>query len=95
MADSDTIAEQTAEQISDEELERQALAASLDAAVPDDAEPWSPTHRDPLIANWYMPAPVAVRRDLKTRLITGTVVASIVAINAAGLCVTYGRVMLG
>ncbi|MCU1371184.1 MAG: hypothetical protein JWO77_2378 [Ilumatobacteraceae bacterium] len=83
------------ETISDEELERQALAAAAGDPVPDDAVPWSPSGLDPLIADWYMPAPTAVRRDLKTRVITGVVVASIVAINAAGLCVTYGRVILG
>ncbi len=80
--------------ISDEELERLALAAAADE-VPDDAVPWSPTGRDPLIADWYMPAPAGTRRDLKTRVVTGVVLASIVAINAAGLCVTYGRVILG
>lgn len=85
----------TAAPISDEELERQALEASPDAVVPDDAVAWSPTGRDPLIADWYMPAPAATRRDLRTRVVTGVVVASIVAINAAGLCVTYGRVILG
>lgn len=42
-----------------------------------------------------MPAPTATRRDLKTRVVTAVVVGSIVAINAAGLCVTYGRVVLG
>ena len=83
------------ETITDEELARQALAAADDAAVPDDAEPWDPFGRDPLIADWYMPAPTATRRDLKTRVVMGLVVASIVAINATGLCVTYGRVILG
>jgi hypothetical protein len=87
---------ETDDVISDEELERLALAAADDHdALPDDAVAWSPTGRDPLIADWYMPAPTALRRDLKTRLVTGLIVASIVAINAAGLCVTYGRVVLG
>jgi hypothetical protein len=85
----------TADRITDEELERLALAASPVDELPDDAEPWSPTGRDPLIADWYMPAPTATRRDLKTRVVTAVVVGSIVAINAAGLCVTYGRVILG
>jgi len=75
------------ETISDEDLERLALAASADAELP--------SGRDPLIADWYMPAPTATRRDLKTRVVTAVVVGSIVAINAAGLCVTYGRVVLG
>ncbi|HWJ62968.1 MAG TPA: hypothetical protein VNS19_13450 [Acidimicrobiales bacterium] len=86
--------ETTTDEISDEELERLALAATS-SEVPDDAVPWSPTGRDPLIADWYMPAPTATRRDLKTRVVTAVVIGSIVAINAAGLCVTYGRVILG
>jgi hypothetical protein len=82
--------------VTDEELERQALAAAATGDdLPDDAVPWSPTGRDPLIADWYMPAPTASRRDLKTRVVTGTVIAAIVAINASGLCVTYGRVIFG
>lgn len=85
----------TEDQITDEELERQALAASPVDDLPDDAVAWSPAGRDPLIADWYMPAPTATRRDLKTRVVTGVVLASIVAINATGLCVTYGRVILG
>ncbi len=81
--------------ISDEELERLALAARPDAELDDDAVPWSPTGLDPLIADWYMPAPVGTRRDWLARAVAATVIASIVAINAAGLCVTYGRVILG
>lgn len=85
----------TVDAIADEDLERLALAAHPSDHVPDDAVPWSPTGRDPLIADWYMPAPTATRRDLRTRVVTAVVVGSIVAINAAGLCVTYGRVILG
>jgi hypothetical protein len=81
--------------ISDDELERLALAAPPSDDLDDDAVAWSPTGRDPLIADWYMPAPTASRRDLRTRLVVGATIASIVAINAAGLCVTYGRVILG
>ena len=87
--------DQAVEPVSDEELERQALAASRSDALPDDAVPWSPTGRDPLIADWYMPAPTATRRDLRSRVVVAVIVGSIIAINAAGLCVTYGRVILG
>lgn len=84
------------EPISDEELTALALAAADQTAVADDAQPWRPDGAvEPLIADWYMPAPVAARRDLRTRLIVGAIVVSILAINAAGLCVTYGRVILG
>lgn len=92
MAATDTTTDEAP--ISDEELERLALAAESDE-VPDDAVPWSPIGRDPLIADWYMPAPATARTDLRTRVVAGTIIASIVAINAAGLCVTYGRVILG
>jgi hypothetical protein len=81
--------------VPDEELERLALAASPEVELGDDAVAWSPAGRDPLIADWYMPAPIATRHDLKTRLVVGATIASIVAINATGLCVTYGRVILG
>ena len=86
----------TDEPISDEELTALALAASPDAEVPDDAEPWRPSGGlQPLIADWYMPAPIAARKDWRARIVAGAIVGSIVAINAAGLCVTYGRVILG
>lgn len=81
--------------LTDEELERLALAAAPSDDLADDAVPWSPSGRDPLIADWYMPAPTAARRDLKTRVVMGAVVLSILAINASGLCVTYGRVIFG
>jgi hypothetical protein len=80
--------------VSDEELERLALATP-EPELPADAVPWNPTSRDPLIADWYMPAPMGTRRDWRTRTVAAAVIASIVAINAAGLCVTYGRVILG
>ena len=81
--------------VSDAELERLALLAPPDDDLPDDAVAWSPAGRDPLIADWYMPAPVGTRRDWRSRTVAAAVIASIVAINAAGLCVTYGRVILG
>lgn len=82
--------------VSDEELTALALAAAVDEPLPDDAVPWRPEGvLDPLIGDWYMPAPNATRRDWRARVVAATVIASIVAINAAGLCVTYGRVILG
>ena len=82
--------------ISDEELTALALAASADEPLGDDAVPWRPDSAlQPLIADWYMPAPIAARRDWRSRAIAATVVGSIVLINAGGLCVTYGRVILG
>ncbi len=76
--------------IDDDELVELALAADLDAPVPDDAVPW--TGADPaagLLPSWYMPPTVTVR-GRRRRVVVGVLVASFLAVNAAGLCVTYG-----
>ncbi len=76
--------------IDDDELVELALAADLDAPLPDDAVPW--TGADPaegLLPSWYMPPSVSVR-GRRRRIVVGVLVASFVAVNAAGLCVTYG-----
>ena len=43
-----------------------------------------------LLPEWYMPTAVARRRGRRTRWVVLVVVGAILAINAAGLCVTYG-----
>jgi hypothetical protein len=56
--------------------------------------------RSGLLPAWYMPTPAAGPSDptsttsWRRRAIVWTFVASLVLINAAGLCVTYGRVVL-
>jgi hypothetical protein len=83
------------EPISDAELTALALAAA-DAEVPDDAVPWRPGDGpQAILADWYMPAATTGRRDWRARVVAGAFIASLVLINGAGLCVTYGRVILG
>ena len=84
----------------DEELTALALAADVDAPLDDDAVPLSDLAEDggdPLLPGWYMPTPMAglqPRRGWR-RLVILLVIASFVAINAVGLCSTYGSVTLG
>jgi len=66
--------------ISDDELAAEALAADPDLVLPD----------------WYMPAPdggATVRRGWRRRVGVG-LVTTFVLINAAGLCSTYGAVVV-
>ena len=86
--------------LSDEELTALALAADPNPEVTDDAVPIRPLDRpmtDPLLPSWYMPAPAAstaAHPGWRRRVAVG-VVSSILLVNAAGLCVTYGPVMFG
>jgi hypothetical protein len=87
------------EVITDEELASLALAADPDAEVDDDAVPcWEIAHSAPdsLLPDWYMPSPMSGARGLRgwrRRVVIGLVVA-FVLINAAGLCSTYGFVVV-
>ena len=84
----------------DDELAEMALAADVDAPLSGDAVPLSamvgagpPMHPLP---SWYMPGSIRARRltGWRGRLMRGSalsVVASFVAITAAGLCNTYGQ----
>ena len=84
--------------ISDDELVEQALAAHPDE-LPDDAVPWTdvvePGAVD-LLPSWYMPAPMPGTRRLVgwRRGLAFAVIVAFLAINAAGLCVTYGRIVI-
>ena len=68
-----------------------------EAPLPSDAieyRPWGHSHG--LLPDWYMPAPAgAVLPRGWRRRIAITVIAAILAINALGLCVTYGQVTFG
>ena len=81
-----------------DELTRLALAADPDAPLPDDAVPWSghgPDH-DPLLPDWYMPAPMPGHRRLTgwRRVLAWILVISAVAVVASGLCNTYGELVI-
>jgi len=79
------------EAIGDDELEALAMAADPDAALPDDAVAWTAAApgEASLLPAWYMPA-VARSGGRRCRVVVGLLVASFLAVNAAGLCVTYG-----
>jgi hypothetical protein len=86
--------------ISDEELAAEALAAEAEA-LSDDAVPWTDvvdeaTERLDLLPGWYMPAPMIGGRLLDgwRRRLAFVIVVAFLAINAAGLCSTYGIVEL-
>lgn len=86
--------------VSDEELVAQALAAVPRSVADDEAiSYWDVVApRDlGLLPAWYMPTPSAGTRRLRgwRRRVVYLVTGSIVALNAAGLCVTYGHVTLG
>ena len=82
--------------LSDEELTELALAAPLEPELSDDAVPIEPA--DPttdLLPSWYMPASAGHAEPGWRRRVALLVVSSILLINAAGLCITYGHVTLG
>jgi hypothetical protein len=93
------VSDEQIEAISDEDLGALALAADPDVVVADDAVSlWTlaGVEADGPLPSWYMPAPRRPRRFLGwrggvIRLSVYSVVASFVAINAYGLCNTYGQ----
>ena len=86
--------------LSDDELTLLALAEPFDPVASADAVSYwdvvAPKDLG-LLPSWYMPSPSAGTRQLRgwranvAYLVTG----SIVALNAAGLCITYGHLTLG
>lgn len=84
------------DRVSDEELVAAALAAVPEPDLPEDAVPIRALHApDDLLPDWYMPAPTAGARPGWRRRVAIGVVSSVLLINAAGLCVTYGPVTFG
>ncbi|MDZ7673523.1 MAG: hypothetical protein U5K30_00395 [Acidimicrobiales bacterium] len=85
----------------DRELDRLALLGNPDAPLPDDAVPFDDVV-DPggggadLLPDWYMPAPMAggARLGGWRRVVAWVIVAAFLAIAAAGLCSTYGEVVI-
>ena len=79
------------ESFTEDELVELALAADPDAPIPDDAVPFGQVEGDrALLPEWYMPAPSAVRRTRPRVLAVSAIIASLIIVNGAGLCVTYG-----
>jgi hypothetical protein len=81
------------EPISDEELTLQALAADPDAPLAPDSVPWAETATG-LLPDWYMPGTATRRRGGWRAVVALAVVVGLVAINAAGLCITYGHLVI-
>jgi hypothetical protein len=84
--------------VSDEELEALALSGEVDAPLPVDAQPLplSGAAGTPL-PPWYMPAAVAGTDGVSTRrrVVVWSVVLAFIAIDAVGMCSTYGHVGFG
>ncbi len=77
-------------EISDEELEAEALAADPNAPLDDDAAPFGGAPETGLLPNWYMPVSGTVRSTPVRRIAVIGIIASLLLVNGAGLCVTYG-----
>jgi hypothetical protein len=82
--------EDISDEISDDELAALALAADPNQPVGGDAVPILLSDGGGLLPEWYMPAPMSIGRGSRRRWILGCIVLSLVAVNGAGLCVTYG-----
>ena len=83
--------------VTDEELTALALAADPDAPLDDDAVSiWEldPDRGDPLLPEWYMPAASGGARPGWRRRVALLLIGSFLLINAAGLCSTYGHVVI-
>jgi hypothetical protein len=90
----------TTETFTDEELTELALAADPDAPPAEDAVPFNDLYGEPslqLLPSWYMPAPTRFNngrhRTLK-RIAVVLIVIAFLALNAYGLCSTYGKIEL-
>ncbi len=85
--------------LSDEELAALALAAPREPALGDDAVPIRAlgAPAGALLPEWYMPPPAASTHAEPgwRRRVAIVVIAAVLLINAAGLCVTYGVVTFG
>ena len=85
--------------VTDDELTALALAADPDVEVPADAVPLHLLEAadEALLPDWYMPAPAGGGRRHHTsaqRRVAYLLIGAFLAINAAGLCVTYGWVSI-
>ncbi len=79
------------ESFTDDELAALAMAADPDAPIDDDAVPFGrPADGAGLLPEWYMPAPVTARRTRPRVVAVSAIIASLIIVNGAGLCVTYG-----
>ena len=73
-----------------DELTAEALAADPDVVVAGDAVPFGVSESEGLLPEWYMPVGGPVRRTRSRRIVVVGIIVSLLIVNAAGLCVTYG-----
>lgn len=88
------------DELTDDELTELALAADPDTPVPEGAvSVWElgPEDGADLLPEWYMPAPSMGTRSFRgwRRWLILLIVITFVALEAFGLCSTYGQVTLG
>lgn len=81
---------------SDEELTELALAADVDQPLADDAVPFDMNRNEfgGLLPDWYMPAPAAHIAGRRRSVVGGVVILSLMLVNALGMCVTYGSLVV-
>lgn len=77
-------------EITDEELEAEALAADPNAPIDHDAEPFGGSPAPGLLPEWYMPVNGPIRRTRSRRVVVIGIIVALLLVNGAGLCVTYG-----
>lgn len=82
----------------DDELAAQALAADPEAPLPADAVPFGAGEAagsfvGATLPGWYMPAAVRSSRKPWHVVLSVLSIAGFAAINAAGLCITYGHLV--
>jgi|GEM_PF-1182413 len=86
------------EPLSDAELTEMALAADPDTPVADDAAcVWDlAADGEQLLPQWYMPPPMAGALSARRwwRWVAIAIIVAFLAIDAYGLCSTYGEVLL-
>ena len=83
------------ELLTDHELAEVALAADPVERLAADAVPFVAEGADGspgLLPEWFMPAPRSSARSRRRSTVVTVVVVSLLALNAVGLCVTYGSV---
>lgn len=79
---------------SDEELTELALAADPDAPIDASAVPFASSSGTlGLLPSWYMPAIALGRAHRYWKIVVLVLVATLFAIEAAGLCSTYGQLV--
>jgi hypothetical protein len=80
---------------SDEELTALALAADPDAPIDASAVPFAGSSSGSvgLLPSWYMPAVALGTAQRYWKIVVLVLVAALFAIEAAGLCSTYGQLV--